>query len=373
MNNTPYNICIRGLSLLAIILLFAACTEEEVAVELPVFSKITKLYELNSTITSGEMGDWIAIHGNNLETTYSIVFNDIETDMNEVYYEDNILYMQVPIAMPNDINNKVKVITEGGEFNFNFVVNIPQLKLTGMFNEYTAPGDTLKIYGNFFELYEVDPTNTVVSFNGIEKPVINVGNNYITAQVPNNVESNIKLTVINSKYNATVECPGFYQDRQFIITNFDDIPYKGNDGKQYVGEWNDPKPLSGKYTLLDVGPEGSGWSYLMSIACPYTDDMKDNPDKYVVKFELNMILPIINTNFYIYNYWNHPAGQISAADLVVQKLRNWQTINIPLEKIIPLDFNGNRAYVGSFNIRIDSPSGEPIKMAWDNFRITKKD
>ena len=29
-------------------------------------------------------------------------------------------------------------------------------------NEYTSPGDTIMIYGDFFELYEIDSLNAVV-------------------------------------------------------------------------------------------------------------------------------------------------------------------------------------------------------------------
>uniref|UniRef100_UPI0032164866 glycan-binding surface protein n=1 Tax=uncultured Draconibacterium sp. TaxID=1573823 RepID=UPI0032164866 len=350
-----------------------SCKEDEKELIPPVFSKISSINELDVSVSSGEMGDWIALQGSNIETTNSVYFNDVAVDMQEVYYENNILYMQVPIAMPSEINNKVKVVTEGGEFEFDFTVNIPEIKLTHMFNEYTAPGDTMKIYGEFFGLYEVDPSNTVISFNGIEKSVIDVGDNYITVGVPENTDKNIKLQLINSKYNATAECPGYYYDRQSLVTNFDDVPYKGTSGVQYVGLWDAPEPLSGNYSLLTVDAGGSGWSYLVSNGFAYSEDMKDHPDKYEIKFELNMILPIMNTNFYIYNYWNHTPAQITASDLVVQKTGVWQTIRIPLEKLIPTDFSGNKDYIGSFNIRIDSPAGEPLKMGWDNFRVSQKD
>jgi hypothetical protein len=179
--------------------------------------------------------------------------------------------------------------------------------------------------------------------------------------------------VINKKYNATAACPGYYQDRQNMVTNFDDIPYTGSDGVQYVGAWTKPKPTSGQYSLLVVGDGGSGWSYLLGTGYNYTNDMKDNPDKYEIKFELNMITPIMKTKFYFYNYWNHTPAEITAADLVVQNIGVWQTIRIPLERVIPVGFTGNKDYIGSFNIRIESPAGESVNMGWDNFRISLKD
>ena len=47
-----------------------------------------------------------------------------------------------------------------------------------MFNEYTAPGDTIMIYGDFFNLYEIDSLNAVVDFNGKVSPVIKSANKY---------------------------------------------------------------------------------------------------------------------------------------------------------------------------------------------------
>ena len=358
---------------IAAMFLATSCNEDDNLSGPPTFSKISPLKELGATISDGDMGDWVAIQGENLETVQTIMFNDVSVDMQEVYYENNVLYMQIPVVMPKEVSNKVKLVTESGEIEFNFSVNIPNLKLTGMFNEYTQAGDTLKMYGDFFKLYEVDKTNTVVSFNGVEQPVIQAGNNFLTVKVPVNVEQNLKLTVINKKYNVSAACPGYYQDRQFLITNFDDKAYTGSDGAKYGGAWPNPKPISGKYIFLNVGNEGSGWSYLMSASAPYTSDMKDHPDKYEVKFELNMLIPIMKTEFYIYNYWNHNPAKITAADLVVQNLGTWQTVKIPLERIIPLNFTGNKGYIGSFNIRIQSPAGEPVSMGWDNFRVSLKD
>jgi len=373
MKNIKFRKIVAFLFIAAMFLAISSCSEDDNLPGLPKFAKISPLKELNTTIAEGNMGDWVAIQGENFEATQTILFNDVPVDMKDVYYEDNVLYLQVPKIMPKAVTNKVKVVTSSGEIEFNFNVSIPNLKLTGMFNEYTAPGDTLKIYGDFFKLYEVDKSNTVVSFKGTEQPVIQVGENYITVKVPANADFNIKLSLINKKYNATAVCPGYYQDRQLLITNFDDVAYTGGDGAGFVGAWTNPKPISGKYSLLKVGVEGSGWSYLMSTGVNYTADMKDHPDKYEIKFELNMITPIMKTKFFIYNYWNHTPAEITAADLVVQNTGLWQTIRIPLERLIPTNFSGDKGAIGSFNIRVESPAGEAVAMGWDNFRISVKD
>ena len=373
MKNKKFNQIAGAFLMFALLVSMSSCSKKDQLPGQPTLNSISAIKNLTVPITGGNMGDWIAISGENLENVSKIQFNDVDVNLLDVYYEKKILYLQVPIAMPTAITDKVKITTTSGSVEYNYKVAIPNLKLTGMFNEYTAPGDTLKIYGSFFKLYKVDKTNTVVSFGGAENPVIDAGDNYLTVKVPQNAASNVKLKVVNKAFNVTADCPGYYQDRQFMITNFDDVPYTGGDGASFVGAWTNPKPVSGKYTYLKVGNGGSGWSYLMSTGASYTADMKDNPNKYVVKFELNMITPIMKTKFYIYNYWNYNPAEITAADLVVQNLGVWQTISIPLERIIPMNFTGNKAYIGSFNIRIESPAGEPVNMCWDNFRVSKKD
>ena len=37
-----------------------------------------------------------------------------------------------------------------------------------------------------------------------------------------------------------------------------------------------------------------------------------------------------------------------------------------------MNFTGNKAYIGSFNIRIESPAGEPVNMCWDKFQGLKE-
>lgn len=360
-----------------LLLSITSCEKDDDVLGLPVFSKITPIKELDKAITTGSMGDWVAIQGTNLESTSSIRFNDVEVDMEEVYYENETLYLQVPVKLPGDITNKVTVTTEAGNIDFNFTVDVPDLKLTSMFNEYTLPGDTIKIYGNFFNLYEVDSSTTVVSFGGIEKPVIKASDTYLTAQVPQNVQSDVKVEVINKKHNVTAVCPGYYQDKHNVITTFDsDFPYTSGTGQQWVGEWTNPKPTSGKYIRFEVDqatyPYGLGWFYLCENSVNYTMDMMTNPDKYVLKFELNMLKPIKATSFFIYYYWAVAPTPMSGETFTVTTLGLWQTVTIPLEKIIPMGYTGTSTNY-SLNMRIENYAPvEEVAMYFDNLRIYKE-
>lgn len=371
----------RDILLLLVALLVisvVSCKNDEVLPDPPTFSKVTTIKDLGTTISSGNMGDWIAIQGANLEQADSILFNDVTVQMKDAYYENNVLYMQIPIKLPQTITDKVTVMTKGGSTSFDFKVNIPDLQLTSMFNEYTLPGDTIKIYGKFITLYEVNSSNTVVSFGGKESPVIKATDNYITAKVPLDVQPDVRVKAINKKYNVEAVCAGYYQDKHNVITTFDsDYPYTSGTAQQWIGEWANPKPTSGKYLRFEVDqatyPDGLGWFYIFESGVNYTMDMMQHPDKYTLKFELNMSLPIKTTQFFIYYYWAVAPNPIGGDYFTVQNFGTWQTVNIPLEKIIPLGYTGTTTNY-SLNIRVeDFAPVEKIAMYFDNFRIYEKE
>lgn len=344
----------------------------------PTINQITTVKDMLTPITGGDMGDWIAIQGSNFEQTDSILFNDVAVNIKDVYYENNALYVEVPIKMPSEVINKVTVKTKGGDSSFDFTIAIPNLQLTSMFNEYTSPGDTIKIYGKFLSLYQVDSLNTVVSFGDKESPVIKATDTYITARVPLDVQPNIRVKAINNKYSVEAVCPGYYQDKHNVITDFDpDFPYYDSPTLKFVSNGPNPKPTSGNYLRFEVDqatyPNGLGWFYLCQNSFNYTLDMMHHPDNYTLKFELNMSLPIKTTAFFIYYYWAVAPGPLSGETFNVQNLGRWQTVNIPLEKIIPLGGTGTSTS-HSLNMRVENFSPvEQVAMYFDNFRIYQKE
>ncbi len=366
-----------SVGLLLGVFFLVACKKDNVKIDKPVVSKVTTIKNMDSTIVEGNMGDWIAIHGTSLAEIKEMRFNDVEVDMEEIYEENNVVFVQIPIKLAQDITNKLYVTTFGGTTEFVFTVNSPALELTTMFNEYTLPGDTIRIYGKFLKLYEVDSSTAVVKFGNIETPVITATETYITAQVPHNVQPNVKVKLKSNKYNTEATCMGYYQDKNNVITTFDaDFPYTHSTGQQFVGAWTTPEPTSGRYIRFEVNqstyPNGLGWFYLMENSYNYQLDMVQHPENYVLKFELNMGLPIRATKFFIYYYWAVSPVGIGGELFTVQNLNTWQTVSIPLEKIIPMGNTGTSTNF-SLNFRVENFAPvEQVAMYFDNFRIYKK-
>ena len=165
---------------------WTSCSDDN-GVALPIeLTNVTTIADMNTTIEEAALGDFIAVHGTGLDVHNidSILIDDIKLDMQEVYTEDDILFIKIPVKLATKKTDKISIYNTAGCFEIPFKTVAPNLKLSRMFNEYTAPGDTIMIYGDFFNLYEIDSLNAVVDFNGKVSPVIKSANNYLTAKVP---------------------------------------------------------------------------------------------------------------------------------------------------------------------------------------------
>ena len=185
-------------------LFMISCSQEEGESYPITLAKVTGIADLSTSITEASLGDFIAIHGTglDLQNIDSILINDVKVDLLDAYSENDILYLKIPVKLAIDVTNKIYIYNRLGCQEIPFKTNSPVLKLDRMFNEYTNPGDTIMIYGDFFELYEIDSLNAIVDFNGKISKVIASGNNYLTAQVPKDVEDNIKVKVKGLKYDV---------------------------------------------------------------------------------------------------------------------------------------------------------------------------
>lgn len=232
------------------------------------------------------------------------------------------------------------------------------------------------IYGDFFELYEIDSLNAVVDFNGKISKVISSGNNYLTAQVPKTVDKNIKVKVKGTKWDVEATCPGRYYDREFIIMDFDE--FLPTSMANVVTDEKDPQRLSGNFLRIDDKSEYSGWWYIAERGgIAYTADMLglESSKNYVVKCEFRTANQFVQDKikFCNYLYWAAPTCDWVATDFNVQNFNRWETITLPFTVIQSTDYPDN--YPGSytsFNMRLEIDQNIARNFAFDNIRIYKK-
>lgn len=366
------NICLTGV--LFFIISMYSCTDESTAIVPITLTKVTTVVDLNTAITEAALGDFIAVHGTGLDLKNidSVLINDVNVNLLDVYTENDILYLKIPVKLAMTVTDKIYIYNQAGRQEIPFKAVSPALYLERMFNEYTKPGDTIMIYGDFFELYEIDSLNAVVDFNGKESPVISSSNNYLTAKVPSNVDKNIKVKVKGLKYGVEAFCPGRYYDSELMIMDFDEI--MPSNPINVVTNPSDKQRLSGNFLRIDNTSAYSGWWYIAEKGgVPYTDDMLDNFEDYVIKCEFRTANQFIDgkIRFCNYMFWDASPMIWSPSNFVVQNFNRWETITLPFVVNRSTTYPQNM-YYHSFNMRLEIDPSIARNFAFDNIRIYKK-
>ena len=286
------------LAVFAAMMLLTACSDDDNTAEPLKLSGVTTLADMNTTIAEASMGSFIAVHGEGLDKANidSVCINDIKIDLDEIYTENNIMYMKIPVKLAKNVTDRMYIYNSLGCQELPLHVIAPDLKVERMFNEYTAPGDTIMIYGQYFDLYEVDSINGYVSFDGQKTKIISRSDTHLTTQVPANVKKNIKVSVGSTKFGVEAVCPGRYYDRECMLMDFDEL--KPSSMANVVTDEKDKQRLSGNFLRIDQNSAWSGWWYIAEIGdTKVTDDMLDHPDDYVVKCEFRTGNQFIDNGF----------------------------------------------------------------------------
>ena len=358
----------------ALLLFLSACAKDEITIVPITIDSVTTIADQTTPITQAAMGDFIAIHGEGLDKANitSVKVNDIEIDLDEVYTENSTLYMKIPVTLPENQTDKIYITNDKGTKEIPFVVIAPDLKLERMFNEYTAPGDTLMIYGQFFELYDINAEDATVYFGNTPSKVIASSDTYLTTQVPANVEKNVKVKVVADKHDTEAVCPGYYYDRQCMIMDFDTLV--PSDAQYVVTDPKDSYRLSGNFLRIDPETSWSSWWYIAQISgTAVTDDMLDNYEDYEVKMEFCSANQLVDGKiaFYTYLFWDASPMAWTPSDIKFQNFNRWETITVPFVVNRSKSYPENYRY-HSFNIRLESSQEYTRNFCIDNVRICKK-
>ena len=164
--------------------------------------EITAVYDgadiqLSTPISSGKPGQNIIIVGKNLNNLESLKFNTVEADLSKSYTISTKAYVSIPTAFALERKNLIEYTTDKGTATYAFVVQFPELVVSGLENEFTAPGDVLKVVGENFDYYGFDEkdTDSKVSINGKTLPVEYVSAEGVGVKVPTGTKDNSTVTV----------------------------------------------------------------------------------------------------------------------------------------------------------------------------------
>jgi hypothetical protein len=149
----------------------SACKKDNVASP-PVITSIRNYAAApnDTLVTSIVPGQWIVIHGQNLNNAVAILFDGVSASFNYVLFTNEMAVVQIPSSIPfNDVAadelNTVKYTTTGGTTTFNFSVKSLPATITGnSLSSKDIVGDSVHIYGaNLYLIKSVTMAGDAIS------------------------------------------------------------------------------------------------------------------------------------------------------------------------------------------------------------------
>lgn len=366
----------------------------------PSISFVSPVAYVDSVITSGELGQMVVIHGENLSQVQSIRFNDQLVDLNSIYAVNKRITVPIPSKEPDEITDVLEVVTSKGKITYTFEVKFPPLMITGFSHDFANQGEWMDIYGRNFLIYGLTPENAVIKINGIDAKVESSSETAIRIIIPAGITDNAKMTISGEKLVDRLgeEVELTYRDRGYEFVDLGEDAFEHPATKEYATTGSnpgDPKPLLTGKNFLRMNKETEAWSWNfilnfygfdLDLTNPLVTDMKVNAAGYELKYEIYVPTtnPITNPDTQLIvalknnkslpdeNDVSYPAEATS----LFQTDGRWLTMRLADgEKYIKSD--GSTILVDEENnlaIAVTNSSGVPVTLdvSLANFRFVKK-
>lgn len=260
----------------------------------PTVRKITASADTTKVISVASLNQSIAVFGDNLAQVEEVRINDIALDLSQVFAKRHRLELVVPRVLPGEVTNTLTIRTGLGEVSVPLTVTLPDLKVTGFFNDFAMDGDTVQVVGSDFDLYQIDSIHATVKLNGEEIKIFNCSESAFSIQVPMGtpLEETSYLTVSSPEIDTPLEIP-------FRETG---IPILSNDSRTWERGWwatgivevkpdSDPAaPMYKWYVMLKKSYPGAYQYDNIMITHFWLDDsaadLLAHPEDYYVKMEI---------------------------------------------------------------------------------------
>jgi len=329
----------------------------------------------STNISAGSFEQWIKIYGVNLATTQTVALNDQVVGDSLFYANDTTITLQIPRAIPQNVNNTLTVVTKGGTTTYSFVVNVPALEFTGMFNEYTPIGDTMTLVGKNFDLYDFKPDSSSVIFTGgAVAKVLSVTPTAIKLIVPAGAKEGPVIIQGSAPINAKDTSSAWYMDSRNLLFGMD--PFTGWNGASYLSDGPNPISINGTYFHVAKPWQGGyAWDPFCSNNCAIPGELVADPalyKNYAVKFEfytpasgntmpLSLYMCFNSGDFREYFY------DIGNGSYPFSTGGKWETFTVPLKNWSLDGFVFSSSMIMEFMLKDANPSVSDFSIC--NFRI----
>lgn len=239
----------------------------------------------------------LILSGDNLAQVKKIMFNDVEVKLADVYATKEKAFLPVPRQIPENVTNKITYETELGVTTYDFVVNIPEVEVEGLYYEFCQPGDTMQIVGDYFDLYGFGGTveTSTIKMNGEDLKVDSISEGYITVVIPEDAQPNSVIDINYEGVNGNVH-------RQISYKNTDGLVWE----KSFVKSYSFPEKVSFVEGNVEEGEpdyyinlmgdfSAWGWVDIIKSMVNISSEVAASPNDYLLKFD---VCSAENTPFY---------------------------------------------------------------------------
>ena len=350
---------------------YSSCKDEGETYDALSVTKVSTVLDRKVGVNTAELAQFVIVQGTGLNAVTSILVNDVSVDLKEAFITSNEITFQVPRVIPIEINNLITVKTETSQATLPIEVNVPTFLVAGMYNEYTPKGKTMKIVGDFFDLYQITTEAGEVFFGDEKVTVTEATGTSISFVVPSGAADEAKVKLV-SPVCGEVMVPGKYRERGNMLIDFD--PFTGWGGGRYVSDGPTPEPISGSYSHFKLARGDAGdWAWadetaIAMVGLDYWPDVTANPQNYLLKFEACTLLPLTKRQIRFYFSQINYNWEPFASGLAFSTNGEWQTVSISLDEV----WNDEVPNDGVVQI-LGNSYAEDTDISFDNIRIVKKD
>ncbi|MDE6176482.1 MAG: hypothetical protein K2F71_02970, partial [Paramuribaculum sp.] len=241
----------------------------------------------------------------------------------------------------------IKYTTELGSVSIPFEVTIPNLRLEGLANEFARAGESVRVNGDFFDLFGfgIEESGASISIDGKELAIDSLTESYMSIVIPEDTPDNSLITfewdeVGNRHFSRKVP---FRTTRSILMPDLNAVGWWDSSIKKYITDGShpgDPASTFGNFFRITGHFDQWSWnSFGGGSNWPESFDCRTNPADYVFKFEVCSASsnPFYDSESFGYLFslndsqnlcWNPSEG------VSFNTYGQWRTISIPLDRIL---------------------------------------
>ena len=207
--------------------IFASCSDNENSCTPLSITRISTVTDREQGLEVANLAQYIIVQGTGLDGVKSILVNDVPVDMSNAYTTANEITFPIPRVIPVEVNNLITLSTATESTTAPLSVFIPDLRVDGMYNEFTPAGGTMKIVGDFFDLYEITTESGQLFFGDQEMDIIRAVQDTLYFNLPEDAIAGTKIKIVSPIAGERL-VPGRYYERGNMLCDYD--PYTGWEG-----------------------------------------------------------------------------------------------------------------------------------------------